>query len=271
MSAQISHSLIVAGAAAAAAGDTTLGNIVLPADGPYKIHNIFAQVVSATLTAGESLIAGGLIRSVSGDVTPNPAPMHFPIIESGSALGATAPQTICPLSDIPVNLTAQGKASLDMIIRQYTANTVAPQCIMGITFSPTTPTPIVPTNYDTVRAQVNAAAETAVGTITLPQGAHKIVAIGGHMVQDNVLTANEELIGYFRLASDDVDIAPSMWPFQYAFGGGLGALVGNATGMRPTFIPVSIPCPGGARINVTVDLNTALTNAAEVVVTLGYV
>jgi len=267
----MTHSMVVSGAGAAAAGDTTLGNIVLPADGPWKIHHIFGQSVSPTITAAESLLTHGVIRSVSGDVKPNPSPCIFPIIESGSLLGASAPQPICPLSLFPVDWNAEGKASIDMILRQLTANTVAPQNIMGLIFGASIPPGTRPTNYDSVRAQVQAAAETAVGTITIAQGNHRITAICGQMAQDNIITANEELIGWFRLASDDVDLAPSQWPFSNAYGGGLGVLIGNATGMMNVIIPVDIPVPGGARINVTVDLNAAVTNAAEISVTLGYI
>ena len=267
----MTHSQIVVGAGAAAAADTTIGTIIMPADGPHRVHHIFAQAVSATQTAGESLIAGAIVQSVSGDITPNPSPSHFPVPESGSALGATLGQPVCPLHLLPVDCIAQGKASVNMILRQYTANTAAPQAVMGLIFSPTIPATVPAHNYDTVRAQVNAAAETAVGTITIAQGNHRIVGITGHVVQDNVITTAEELIGFFRLASDDVDLAPSMWPFSNAFGAGLGALIQGATGMHTTMIPVDIPVPGGARINVTVDLNNALTNAAEVVVTLAYI
>jgi len=84
------------------------------------------------------------------------------------------------------------------------------------------------------------------------------------------LTTAEELIGFFRLSSDDVNLAPSQWPFGASYGAGVGALIGNDVIAPPSMIPVAIGVPGGARIDTFVDLNTALTNAAEVEIFIGY-
>jgi hypothetical protein len=90
------------------------------------------------------------------------------------------------------------------------------------------------------------------------------------IAQNGVVVTLEELIGWVRLASDDVDLAPSQWPFITCFGAGLGALINGGSGVNMRYWPVDIPVPGGARITVTVDLNTAVTNAAEVICYLLY-
>jgi hypothetical protein len=59
-------------------------------------------------------------------------------------------------------------------------------------------------------------------------------------------------------------------PFNCAYGAGLGALITGASEPPIHFIPVDVPVPGGARIAVNVDLNTAVTNAADCDVYIAY-
>lgn len=264
------HSLILAGAGAAVAGDTVLGQITLPANGPYLVHHAFGTVVNATPTAAQSQLCSGVIRSVSGDVTPNPSPFIFPIMESEASLGATINRGQCQTTMIPINWQAAGKAVMDLILRQYVVSTVAPQAVMGVIFGKKRPTGEPATNMDSVRAAVTVAAEAAVGVITLATSAKKIVGIMPVLAQNGVVVTLEELIGWVRLASDDIDLAPSQWPFLSGYGAGLGALIQGSSGVLMRYWPVDIPVPGGARITVTVDLNTAVTNAAEVICYLMY-
>jgi len=270
MATENTHSQLVAGAGGTAAGDTTVGQIVLPAGGPWIIHHVFGLLARATATAGE--MNGGTFRldSASGDIRPNTAPSRFPLYESGSFLGATVAAPITPLCLYPVNYEASGKAAINLIYRQETAVTAAPQLVLGCLFGKARPvdTPIV--FSDVMRAQVTAATATAVGTITISENATRITGICAMAVQDLVLTAGEELIGFVRLASDDVDLTPMQIPFNHAQGAGLGATIGNDCMAPIKFIPLDIPVPGGARINGFVDLNTAVTNAAEIAIYLTY-
>ena len=265
------HSLIVTGGAAAVAGDTVLGQITFPSNGPYLVHHVFGTVVNATPTAAQSQLVSGMVRSVSGDISPNPSPFLFPIMEAEASLGATINHGQCATAMIPVDWQAAGKAVADMIIRQYVVSTVAPQCVLGMMFGKTRPQHIPPKNMDVVRAAVAGAAEAAVGTITLATSAKKIVGILPILAQNGVVVTLEELIGWVRLASDDIDLAPSMWPFIAGYGAGLGALINGSSGVDIRYWPVDIPVPGGARINVTVDLNTAVTNPAEILCYLLYI
>lgn len=270
MATENTHMACVAAAGQTAAGNNTVGQIVLPAGGPWIIHHVFGLLARATATAGE--LNGGAMRleSVSGDVTPQPAPSWFPLNESPSFLGAVADAPCCPLHVYEVDYQAAGKAAINLIYRQETAVTVAPQLVLGIAFGKERPAIVPAVHSDYVRAQVTSAADTAVGTITLAESAKEITGIYAIALQDNVLTAGEELIGIARLASDDIDLTPMQIPLANAFGAGLGATIHPLGPIRTKFLPVSIPVTGGARINAFVDLNTALTNAAEVSIFVQY-
>lgn len=264
------HSAVVNGAGSTAAGDTTVGTITLPADGPWIIHNVFGLIARATATAAESI--GGHIRleSAQGDIEPNPAPSRFPLYEAGSFLGATAPCSRNDLQIYDVLWQAPGRAALNMIYNQAIACTVAAQVVLGIMYGRSVPEkrPIIFT--DRVRTTVTTVAATSLGTITLSERASRITGICGILQQDGVLTAGEEQIGYFYLTSDDIDLVPAQYPFNSAFGAGLGATIGNPGNSPLSFLPVDIPVPAGARVNVFAILNTALTNGADAEVFLAY-
>jgi|CXWL01.1.fsa_nt_gi hypothetical protein len=258
------HGQILAAAGGTVAGRTSLGTLTLPAGGPWKIHGLHASVVRATGTAGE--LNGGFIdiAALSGDVTPNILPAQFPIYESGSSLGATLDQSICPTMIYDVDWEAAGKAIIEIGYTQDTTVTVAPQIVAGIMFGPSAPQAKPAMHCARVRAAVAAAADTAVGTITLPESAKEITGIVGVLMQDGVLTTAEELTGFWRMTSDDFDLTPAQFPFANVYGAGLGILINGASGMFNSPIPVTIPVVGGSRINIFVDLNTAVTNAAQV-------
>ncbi len=262
--------MAVAGAGSAAAGDTTIGTITLPANGPWTIFQVWALMAAATATAAEKRGGHFRLNSVSGDLEPNPAPSRFPTGLVSAQLGATGGQAICPLQIHDVDYRAQGKAVIELIFNNAATVTVADQVVLGIIFGKTRPVKKPIRFIDRARAQVTAATDTTIGTLILSEGATRIIGVGCVAAQDNVLTTAEELIGFFRLASDDVPIVPAQYPLSAAFGAGLGALVGPPAMAQPVIIPVDIPVPGGARIDCFVDLNTALTNAAEVEVFIAY-
>lgn len=260
------HSMAVAGAGSAAAGEAIITGavITLPAGGPYTIFKIWGNMAQATAAAGEAYGDYMRIEATVGDLTPNPAPLRLPLGVIGSSLGATVDIGCNPTAIHDVEYTAPGKASLNLIMNTGSVLAVAPQCVMGIIFGKTRPV-LKPFIYvDRVRAQVTAAALTAVGTITISEKASKIVALCGILAQDNVLVAGEELIGFFSIASDDVKLPPAQYPFNCSYSAGLGALINNVSKVPPLWIPVEIPIVGGARIDCSVDLNTAVTNAAEI-------
>lgn len=264
------HGSIVTSTGATTAADKTIGQITLPAGGPWNIHHVWAQVVSATATAAECI--GGHFRfdPASGDLDPDPSPSEFPVFETGSSLGGTIDRGCCPLNLFPVDWTAAGKAVINCILHTSIACTVAPQVLIGMLYGDSRPEAKPFTFCDSIRAAVSSADDTAIDTVTLSQKASRIVGACGILSQDGVLVAGEELIGFFRLASDDVKLPPMMLPFNNVFGAGLGATIFGGSQGPINFIPLDIPVPNGARINAYVDLNTAVTNAANVEIYLAY-
>ena len=266
----LANGQVVAFAGPTAAGDSARQDITLPAGGPWKIWGVFAQAVRATATAGESIGGHFRIEAASGDVVPNPAPSRFPVPQCGSFLGLTESVQVCPLVIWPVAWEAPGKAIIGIFYNEPTAVTVASQVVAGYLYGLGRPMERPIRFIDRVRATVTSAARTSIGTITLPEKATRISYIGGTMVQDGVLTAGEELIGFFDISSDDVDLVPMQFPASAVYGAGLGATVGNMISQEPSLIPVDIPIIGGSRIDCNVDLNTAVTNAAECTVFIAF-
>ncbi len=264
------HGSVVSGAGLTTAAETTIGQITLPAGGPWLIHGAWGQVVSATPTAAESV--GGHIRfdPASGDLTPDPSPSRLPVYESGSSLGATIDRGHCPLNVFPVAWEGAGKAIINCIYKSDLSATVAPQIVMGLLYGKSRPEMKPALFIDRALASISATADSSLGTITLAEKATRITGICGIMAQDNVLVTAEELLGFWRMASDDVKLPPMQLPFNNVYGAGLGALIQGGNQGRISFIPVDIPVEGGARINTFVDLNTAVTNAAIIATYLAY-
>lgn len=268
----MTHSMIVTGAASAAAGDTTIGNIELPQreSGNWIIHHVFGQVVRATATAAESVGGHMRLSPTQGELEPHPAPSRFPLFESGSFLGATADVSVCPLHIYEVEYAATGQARIDLIYNNAIAATAGAQVVLGILFGDERPEKRPIRFVDRVRTTVTSAADTSIGTITLSQNAVRIVGVAGILQQDGVLVAGEELIGFFRLSSDDVKLVPAQYPFNAAFGAGLGVTIEGGNQPKIDFLPVDIEVPKGARIDCFVDLNTAVTNGADVEIFIAY-
>jgi len=270
MAEENTHSACVAGAGGTAAGDTTIGTITLPADGPWVITHVFGLIARATATAAEYIGGHFRLESAAGDIQPQPAPSRFPLVESPSFLGATADAQRTELQIFEVEYAAAGRSAVNMIYNQAIACTVAPQVVLGIIYGRerAVQKPIIWS--DRVRAAVTAAGTTAVGTITLSENASRITGICAMLNNDGVLVAGEELIGYITMTSDDIDLVPAMYPVISASGAGLGALINTQGASGVKYIPVDIPVPKGARINVSVVLSTAVTNGADCEVFLAY-
>lgn len=264
------HGSMVAGAGVAAAGENPIGVITLPAGGPWTVHGLWVMIAANTELAGDCI--GGYIRieSLDGDVQPNPAPSRFPTGLGASLLGAVQQQRVCRLNVFPVQYNAPGKCRFQMIYNNATVVAGVTDVVCGLIYGKTRPVPTVFTYIDRVRIQQLVAPETLVGQITLAEKATRITHVGGVMCQDNILTVAENLIGTFRLGSDDINLAPSLWPFSAVFGPGLGATIEQAAVIEPVMIPVDIPVQGGARIDCFVDLLNAVTTGSEVQIYIAY-
>ena len=272
MAANSSHGQVRAAATVATVVETQIGAALeLPtrAEG-WVINDITAQVVRVTATAAENTAGTVRLNAPSGDLTPDPQPSRWPVFADGAFLGATANVGNCPLHRYAVELAAAGKADLEFFATNSTADTAAPIWLMGIHYAPEIVVPKRAFFSNFVRANQTTAVRTQVGTITLSEKATEIVGIIGFLSQNNVLTTAEELVGFFDLSSEDVELVPSQWLFNDVQGAGLGATIGGHFHFPPSPHQVSIPVPGGARIDCFVTLTTAVTNAADVMIAIQY-
>lgn len=273
MAAEASHGRVRSAATVATVVETQIGNdIALPTrPNGWTINQIMAQITRQTATAAE--LIGGTVRMnlPSGDAPAGVNPSKFPVFESGSFLGATAPVATCPLHKYDINQQVAGKANVQLLATNDIASTVAPIYTAGIHFAPGIVQPVRPKFSDFIRGTISAATRTQVGSIELSENAKEIVGILGYLAQDGVLTTAEELVGFFDLDSDDFDLKPSEWLFNEVSGAGLGALIGGSRVYPPMPHAVSIPVPAGATVDVFVTLTNAVTNPADVIVVLMYI
>ena len=272
MAADSSHSLVRVAATVATVVETQLGaEIQVPVRaGGWMINDISGQVVRTVADPAVSI--GGTMRifAASGDLSPDPAPSHRPVYESGSLLNTTSGVSACPIWRYPTALNASGLARIELFSTNAIASASAPVWGVGVHFAPAIFQPERPLFGEFVRSTQSAVARTLIGTIQLSEKAQKITEIMGIISQDGVLTTAEHLIGFFDLASDDVELAPSQWLFNTAFGAGIGATI--ASGYHSVRSPhlVDIPVTGGARIDCFITLNAAVTNPADVMIYIGY-
>lgn len=263
------HAMVASGAGQAAAGESLLGAaITLPAGGPWLITHVWGQVAPTVALAAEQ--TGGSFRFDvdSGDWSPNPAPSSFPCLANSSSLGALINPSTCPLKLWPVEWVAAGKSVVSIRVWNNILITNIPQWVAGLIFSSEAPVYEKPRFASTVRGVIAAAALTAIGQIILPEGAEKIVGYAATLSQNGVLVAAEELLGFGVLTSDDISMAPMQLPFNNAYGAGLGATIAAPSQGTIEMVPLDIPILGGARMNCAVDLNTAVTNGADVAFTV---
>jgi len=266
------HAIARQGAGGTAAAATTQigADIELPAGGPWSIFGLWMQVVKDTAAAAESLAGSLLIESHSGDISPDPAPGTFPVPGLPAQTGGDVGMATEPLVIHPVNWQGAGKAVIRLSYYNQLAQAVAAQVACGILFGEEIPEkrPIV--FCDGVRATQTAAADTAVGTITLSTRATRITGIFADITVDGALTVDEAFIGIARLASADIPLPPAQYPLARAYSAGDGTPVGPISNPVMSFIPVDIPVVGGARIDTYIDLGLAVSNAATVGIYLAY-
>jgi len=264
------HAMLVNGPGPITVARTVIGQITLPAGGPWKIHNVFAQVVSSSPVVAQMVGGSYGLQTVSGDISPNPSPSTFPAYEQGSSLGAFTNSPVCPLNLFEVDWTAAGKSVIDLYAELDIAVTNVPEWLIGIIFGLSRPA-VRPIRFcDHVQMTGLLAPATAVGTITLSQNATRITGVCAIGSFAGVRTTVEEMLGFVTLTSDDVQLPPLQLPMNNAFGAGVGAAINAPDIGAINFIPVDIPVKGGARINITRTLNIALTVAANCTVYIAY-
>jgi hypothetical protein len=120
------------------------------------------------------------------------------------------------------------------------------------------------TKGDFVNTTQTAVTEKKVGTITIPHGGARIVALWSFLVENATITAAEVLAGTIRLSSADVALEPAKFPVGTLAQGITTS--GNKAMHGATMIPVNIPVPSKADIDVYITLARAVSNAADIYV-----
>lgn len=255
------HALSVLGVGPTAANTPlALGAVLLmPAPGPWIIHDIWSQIVHDVPTANEGITGSLLFDSPTGGIVPDPAPGTYPLVGPGATVGANMECVQVPLNRFRTRWEAPGKAQIRFRINLDVAVTVAPQVAAGIIFSDAVPTQEPLVFVDQIDIAFAGGAEGAIGAITISEKATRIVGLCGVLSKVTAVTVQEGMIGTFRLASNDVPIQPASYPFNNAISAALGTVVGQTAPIKLDFIPVDIPVPSGATVNCFVTTQAAIT------------
>lgn len=242
----------------------------MPAGGPWHIHHIWGQVVKATAVASEGTGGELLLQSVSGDLTPDPAPGVYPLIGSPAQMGANHGACCVPLNLWEVDWEAAGKATVRLSYRQQLAITTASEVAAGIIFGTARPEKRPLRFCDSVQASFAAATEQIIGTITLAEKATRIVGILADLNKGDTVTVAEEVLATIRLDSADIMLPPAQYPCCRAFDSADGTPAGESGIPQAQFIPVDIPVTGGARINIFATTSISVTGNADLAVYIAY-
>lgn len=255
----------------AALAVTQIGSdIVLPAGGPWIIHQLWAQIAKVTTIPDEGTGGALIINSASGDITPDPAPGKWPLI--GSPAGSTANATIAslPLNLFNTMLNAAGKAVIQLSYLQHLAITTGSRLAAGIIFGDSIPGPFRAPFCDSVRASFASTTEQSIGTIILAEKATRIVGILADLNKGDAITIAEPIIATIRLDSADIKLPPAQYPCNRCYDAADGTLAGAVDVSQSQFIPVDIPVVGGSRIDVFATTPVSVTGNADIQVFIAY-
>lgn len=98
--------------------------------------------------------------------------------------------------------------------------------------------------------------KTLIGALDVPKTAKKIVGVGGYAVAAATLTTGEQASGILELESPDLNLQPMQIPLDI-----VGVLTSGAFALKPTIIPVDIPCTGLETISGYMTMDVAQTGA----------
>jgi len=254
-----------------AASKTIIGSsLTLPAGGPWIIHNIHGNAVKDTTVNDQGSGGQLILEAASGDITPDPAPGKWPLVGNAVASGANSAIACVQLNMFDIYLEAHGKAVVNMYYVNQLATTTGADLVAGIIFGDTVPEIRRSPFCDGVYSSFASASETSLGTITLAEKATKITGILADLNKGDADTAGEPIIGYVRLASNDVKLNPAQFPCNRGFDAGDGTPAGATSSPAPSFIPLDIDVPGGAIITVYGNTTASVTGNADFNVFIRY-
>jgi len=187
-------------------------------------------------------------------------PCYIPC--NGFTLGLATAQSIqvADLYRVPVSWETPGKMTFDVHAYDEHAGAVAELLTVAIFFGKVRPLFIPAQLIDRLSGTITKNTTTLLGTITLAETATKIVGISGRVTPNVAQPQNEQLHASFTLESDDIDLTPSTWPIDPMISGFTGGEAHAETIGPLKFIPVDIPVPKGARVNVYFTINSAIAS-----------
>lgn len=266
------HALAVTGTGHTTAGTKTqIGTIItLPAGGPWIIFGLWGQVAKIGTAASEGTGGQLIVDSLSGDISPDPAPGKYPLIGNPQISSANCSIAALPLNIWPVRWESSGKAVIALSYFQQLAIAAPSVVTAGIIFGDSIPEARPLIFCDSVHTAFDAATEQLVGIITLAEKATRIVGIMADLNKGEALTAAEEVMATIRLSSDDIKLPPFLFPCNRCFDAGAATIAGETAAPHSYFIPVDIPVEGGARINCYATTTHSVSANAEVQVFIAY-
>jgi len=259
-----------AGGTAALALTQIGADITLPAGGPWTVFGLWGQVAKLTTVPNEGSGGDLVVRSVSGDLTPDPAPGNYPLIGSHCTESANDGMVCLPLNIWPVNWQASGKSIISLSYRNELAITTGSQVACGILFGDNVPDYRPLTFCDKVRASFASTTEQSIGTITLAEKATRIVGLMFVLNKGDAITTAQAVMATCRIASDDIQLPPSQYPCAFCYDASDGTAVGGSGKPRADFIPVDIPVQGGARITVYATSTASVTGNCDLSAYIAY-
>jgi hypothetical protein len=254
-----------------AAAKTQIGaDIIMPAGGPWLIFGLWGQVAKSTTVPSEGTGGQLIVDSLSGDITPDPAPGKYPMVGNPQSSSANASVAALPLDIRRVGWNAAGKASVRLSYQNQLAITTGSITAAGIIFGEAEPENRPLLFCDGVQNAFASATEQLIGTITIAEKATRIVGIFADLGKGDALTTGEAVVATIRLASDDIKMPPAEYPCTRVYDAGDGTVAGETACPQTQFIPVDIPVIGGSRVNCFATTTASVTGNAEVQVFLAY-
>ena len=235
-------------------------NITLPAGGPWLIYNMWSQSILTNSNGYRSVNGYIHLDSISGDITPDPAPGKFPLIPHFMTTSAWGYTDFDVINIFKTRLLAPGKSVIALSHISKVTIPDAPAISVGILFDKQVPIKRYSPWTDYVAADLSSNVETYIGTITMSEAAKRLTSIYCEVFPVDSITADDYVLATFRLDSDDIEITPAIFPSFAAWALFTGGNQSYAQARHIEPIHLNIPVLGGARINVFATLANATTS-----------
>lgn len=252
----------------------TIGSsITLAQGGPWLVYQMGASIVTATATPAERY--GGHMRlnpADNADWAPVPTPCELPTPVFSSGLGTTGQIAYgTPTILHPVAFRAAGGTSVEIQAAEAIANAAAAVGMGAFFYGNSIPAHAINpwsapfTRVRRISGNVDATAETSIGTVQVGTSDRIIKWIGEVGAVDAALSADQEVVYRLRLQSEDSPISSFRFP-PSAISPAADATP-DAQGMvLPIMWPVEIPIRGNSTLEVLADhqIATATTHTVYI-------